>query len=562
MFEKQKKMLWFLLMPFSLWGITISTDTILTKDKVYNEDVIIDENVILELNNHTLTVNGNFNIIGGRYDGGKLKMVQPKDRLIVHGDVSFNGKSSDDFLTNGVIEISGNFYQKGEDKYGKYSSYNRFFYAKDKHKVILNGTTKQIVDFEAPLSSSFNHLEIKNSSNDGVVFKQLNAEGDFVTNGNNIKVTKITNLKLTENLTFSNDVNVTGGNLDLNGNTLIVNGRLYFAGKYCHFTMKNPNDRLIVNGTLVFRGATTYNYLTEGIIEVKGNFYQVGESGTYYAEGDSEGFYQQQPDNAYSFYPTQNNKVILNGTGQQIITFFSSGTSFSRFNNLEILNDEVVFKINEHKKIHVENALYTSLDFYNSIYKDSAVLSFKKYRDINYVYLELEKGQHLISLPISNTLNKSQIETIFSDNNISYILKYDANNNKWQGYSTNETFKKKMKTSNVGAIESLTSGEGIFIDIEEAVTLKFPKSEGYNLFDKVNISNLTSGWHFLGSNKEITIEKLIQKNSNIQVLWNLVDGKWAVYSKNEDIKEEYQRREIPSFEDINGSNRAFWVYVE
>jgi len=178
MFKKRRKLLWLFLLPYSLWGITISTDTILTKDVVYNEDVIVGENVILELNNHKMTVHGDFNITGG-----KLKMVQVKDKLIVHGDITFNGKASDDLLTNGIIEVSGNFYQKGVDK-GRHSIYSRFFYATGEHKVILNGNSKQIVDFQAPLSSSFNHLEVKNSSNEGVVFNLLNAAPTSTLNNN------------------------------------------------------------------------------------------------------------------------------------------------------------------------------------------------------------------------------------------------------------------------------------------------------------------------------------------------------------------------------------------
>ena len=548
MFKKRRKLLWLFLLPYSLWGITISTYTILTKDVVYNEDVIVGENVILELNNHKMTVHGDFNITGG-----KLKMVQVKDKLIVHGDITFNGKASDDLLTNGIIEVSGNFYQKGVD------TYSRSFYATGEHKVILNGNSKQIVDFQAPLSSSFNHLEVKNSSNEGVVFNVLNAKGEFKSNGKNVKISKITNLKLMEDLTIFNDVNVIGGILNLNGHRLSINGSLRISGKYGRLKMNNPNDHLVVNENLTFRGASTSRFLTEGVINLKGDFTQAGEDGTHW-DKDYEGFYAIQNYNAFSFYASSNHKIVLDGSKQQIVDFSSAG--YSQFNNLEIVNEEIAFRIKNNNKIRIANALYTTNSLYNSLYKESDVISFKKYRDVNYVYLELEAGQHLITLPVADTLTKSQIETVFSDKNISYILKHDFDSNEWQGYSTNSVFKQKMKDFKVSELSSLKAGEGIVIDVNEPITLKFPKSDDYSLFDKVDIPNLARGWHFLGSNRLITIKELLSKNSNIKVLWHYQESKWSVYSEDEDIKEEYRRREIPSFEDINTSNSAFWLYVE
>ena len=536
MLKKQRSLLWLLLMPFSLWGITISTDTILTKDVVYNEDVII-HGAMITLNNHTITINGDLNITiaGDSYPSIKgigIKMIQKNDKLIVKGNINFSGLDTRGYLTNGVIEVSGNFYQR------EYWWNTQSFYSTDNHKVILNGNSKQVVNFGSGKSSQFNHLEIKNTSEDGVEFNHLNVVGNFKPNGNKLTFDNVSNLNLSEDYTIPNDLNVSG-TIYLNGHTLTVDGNLRYE-KYSKIRMTNPNDRLVIDGNLdIIYDAK----LTNGTIELKGNFYHAYN--IYYNN---------------KFQPSTNHKVILNGTEQQKITF--SRTNYAYFYDLEILNEQVVFNVGSEDKIRIKNILYTTDELFNNIYKNSSVLSFKEYRDINYAYIELKTGQHLITLPVENTLSKSEIETVFSDKNISYILKHDFDSNEWQGYSTNTLFKEKMKNFKVRELNALKAGDGIIIDVTEPITLKFPKSDGYSLFDKVDVGNLASGWHLLGSNRVITIEKLLAKNSNIKVLWSYQEGKWSVYSEDEDIKEEYRRREIPTFEDINNTNSAFWLYVE
>jgi len=263
-----KKIVFLLLLPFYLWGVVIDKDIILTKDVVYDEDVVID-GATLTLNNHIMIVNGDFKIIG---DDGKIKMVQANDKLTIKGDAIFSGASSKNFLIDGVIELSGDLNQTT-----RYS-----FTPTNNHKVILNGNNKQVIHFEFPYSSYFNHLEIRNLSVDGVVFNRLNVMGKFKTNKNTLNINNIINLTLSENYTISNNVDIESGILDLNGHILTINGNLRVLGEYGRLKMNNLNDKLIINGDLTFHvGITSYGYLTNGVIELTGDFNQIGS--TYYS---------------------------------------------------------------------------------------------------------------------------------------------------------------------------------------------------------------------------------------------------------------------------------------
>jgi hypothetical protein len=230
--------------------------------------------------------------------------------------------------------------------------------------------------------------------------------------------------------------------------------------------------------------------------------------------------------------------------------------------NLEISNTNVIFDLDAGKKAHVKGDIYLPLSLYNSTYKNHDSLIYNRYRDIDKVYMELTRGLHLTSLPVKNSLNQDEIKSIFSDANLSYVLKYDSSNAKWKGFSNSTVFSKKMKDAKVEPLKELKAGDGIFIDAEGDVELKFPKSDGYKLFDKVDVSTLGTGWYLLGSNYLVSMQKLMEKNNNIKVVWRYQDGKDYYFSKDIEIQEEYRRRDIPAFEDINSTNSGFWVYVE
>jgi hypothetical protein len=599
----KKQFLWLLLfMPLTMWGLTITEDTTLTKDMVYNEDVIV-SGAILTLNNHTMRVNGDLNITNSN---GRLQMTETDDKLIVTGNLTFAGASTYQDLTNGVIEVAGNFYQRGtETSYdhwscsggstlnvtgcsARYRGNNAYaFYSMDKHKVILNGTSKQIVDFESGSSSRFNNLEIKNSSVDGVVFEELNVVGEWKRNSNSVTITDIRNLTLTENYTIPNDIEIINGTLNLNGFNLTINGSmnsksarvninnstllvendLVFTSSNSRLQMTKLNDKVIVKGDLTFNGASTYQDLTNGVIELAGNFYQKGTETSYTHWRCSGGSTlnvtgcsaRYRGNNAYAFYPMDKHKVILNGSTQQIIDF--EAPDFSQFSNLEINNSNVDIDLESSKKIKIIGDLLTSKELYTSTYKDSEFITYGRYRDRNIVYMNLSRGLQLIALPVKSTINENQIKSIFSDVNISHVLKYDSEELRWRGYGNTDVARKKIAEYSVLPLDAIKAGEGFYVKAEGEVELEFPKDEGYDI-EGMGVDELSSGWHLIGNNKMVKINSLLAKNRDIKVIRKRENSVDLYWSNDSDIQEEYRRRSIIKFDEHNATNSGFWVYVE
>ncbi|MCI5220522.1 MAG: hypothetical protein D3914_15340, partial [Candidatus Electrothrix sp. LOE2] len=143
----------------------------------------------LDLNGHTLTVEGDFvhsggelNVNGGTlivrgdyriqkkegesytYSSGYLKMANESDHVIVEGDFIMDSiYSHKEYLTAGTLELKGNFFQKTAVDHGSGDSEN--FLASETHRVLLSGSGPQTVSFEDAGSSDswfshFNVLEI------------------------------------------------------------------------------------------------------------------------------------------------------------------------------------------------------------------------------------------------------------------------------------------------------------------------------------------------------------------------------------------------------------------
>lgn len=288
------------------------------------------------------------------------------------------------------------------------------FYTTGNHKVVLSGTNPQTVVFISNVyesnSSNFNILEIRNSSLEGVKFGYIienNAKVISKLNANSINYcTKMTGEvrinKLIEPLqcdlliegkliidfphsddnpqkpcridmnghkiTVSGDLEQRDGTIDVNGGTLDVKGSVTQVGDYTlptiyvnngyvevggNFTsgtgktqskliMTKPTDYVLVRGNFTaysFLGAS--DLLTAGTLEIKGHFSQLW-GGTY---GGS----------AKNFYATDDHKVILSGTAEQIISFEKLVTrnndDGSKFNILIISNKLCKF-LQPEAKIH------------------------------------------------------------------------------------------------------------------------------------------------------------------------------------------------------------------
>lgn len=156
-----------------------SLDTRLTQDMVVNGDLYLNDGE-LDLNGFTLTVTGSLFQAGGviRVNGGhlrvladyklqradnvagngKLVMTSAQDRVSVGGDfVMDSALSHQGLLTNGVLEVAGNFYQNNSAS-TSISQYN--FATSGNHTVRLTGLAPVVSFASAYRASQFWHLSV------------------------------------------------------------------------------------------------------------------------------------------------------------------------------------------------------------------------------------------------------------------------------------------------------------------------------------------------------------------------------------------------------------------
>ena len=318
----------------------------------------------LDLNGHKLTVTGNLIQSGGTVlaNGGELEvqgdyrvqslsgstygnstgvlnMTNEADTVRVLGSfVMQSTVNHSDKLTAGILEIGGDLTQLDGG-----SDYN--FYTSGTHTVVLNGTGKQTVSIYDNYSTGYsriNNLKITNTSTEGVEFeRRTNIVGKlYNTDSTLLNVTNLyicsttvfadnawnSDANFAENYTISDDLSIggtvylTGGTLKLNGHRLNVNGNFNMSstnGNYGYgcLNMSNAEDYICVNGDFLAYSYYASSTLTDGTLEVKGDFTQ-----KYYGYTNN-------------FAPSGNHKVILSGRGIQKINFESEQ---SMFNILEI----------------------------------------------------------------------------------------------------------------------------------------------------------------------------------------------------------------------------------
>ena len=303
----------------------------LQEDTVIDNDTKLDLYNTLDLNGNKLTVKGSLqqggtiNINGGTLEVqgdytittyGYLKMTNAKDKVIVNGN--FTTKSSYSHtgkLTDGTMEIKGNFNQIKNDTSDSY----RNFDCSNNHRVIFNGTGKQTIHFDST-SSGFANVSFKNSN---IEFdnniRGWTLQEDTVID-NDTKLDLYNTLDLNGNkLTVKGSLQQ-GGTININGGTLEVQGDYTITNGYLKMT--NAKDKVIVGGDFVTLTSSDHsNYLTNGIMEIQGNFNQITKAGS----------------SGYNFNCSGKHIVILNGDGTQKVKFESSN---SHFNILELTKDK------------------------------------------------------------------------------------------------------------------------------------------------------------------------------------------------------------------------------
>ena len=307
--------------------------------------------------------------VGGnaKFDNGYLQMKDTEDKLVVKGNMTLGetyGGSESDCLTNGTVEVKGdftsNYKETGSNWYG--------YYETNTHKTIFSGEKTQKISFkEASQVNGFSDkLELQNN------------DINFATPIYNVKINQDTQLTNTEKLMITGTLNTGGykfattGNIDaerldmggagveiagdvavrtmnVSGSDNLIEGNLMVNGGGAAFKqgslevggnaefnngflqMQDTEDKLLVKGNLTLGetyGSSKGECLTNGTVEVKGDF---------------TSNYKETGSNWYGYYETNMHKTIFSGEKTQKI-IFKEPSRVNRFSeNLELQNTDINF---------------------------------------------------------------------------------------------------------------------------------------------------------------------------------------------------------------------------
>ncbi|TYQ18185.1 UNVERIFIED_CONTAM: PKD domain-containing protein [Acetivibrio alkalicellulosi] len=365
--------------------IIINSFVQLEEDTVYG-DVTIEGGSVF-LNGYTLTVEGNLVqnggslnindgqlIIDGNYinsGSSYFEMSSDNDYMLVKGDFFMNS-SYYTYMYAGTLDIKGDFTQTCIYDWGDN------FMPVGSHKTVFSGDSLQTINFQTP-RSKFNILEIQNHSDEGVEFKQHINANTFIDNGCVVKYpgSEYLGWTLEGNMQHDGNLYLGAGTLDLNGYNLTVTGDFIQSGgtafinggellisgdyrlqtefedargnkDYIHsmggLKMVKENDYVKIDGSFINQSQKAHGgYLTDGILEVLGDFFVYGSFGHGEMEGyghsEMEGFGEGEEEGyGGNFHALGNHKLILSGENHQKVMFEDSSSNSSCINILEITN--------------------------------------------------------------------------------------------------------------------------------------------------------------------------------------------------------------------------------
>ena len=377
-----------------LYSLTVNNDMTISKTEdlqivtqliINNGSFVTTGNVeanMLNINNTKENqIQGNLNMTGtvvfkkgslevggnAKFDNGYLQMKDTEDKLVVKGNMTLGetyGGSESDCLTNGTVEVKGdftsNYKETGSNWYG--------YYETNTHKTIFSGEKTQKISFkEASQVNGFSDkLELQNN------------DINFATPIYNVKINQDTQLTNTEKLMITGTLNTGGykfattGNIDaerldmggagveiagdvavrtmnVSGSDNLIEGNLMVNGGGAAFKqgslevggnaefnngflqMQDTEDKLLVKGNLTLGetyGSSKGECLTNGTVEVKGDF---------------TSNYKETGSNWYGYYETNMHKTIFSGEKTQKI-IFKEPSRVNRFSeNLELQNTDINF---------------------------------------------------------------------------------------------------------------------------------------------------------------------------------------------------------------------------
>ena len=377
-----------------LYSLTVNNDMAISETKdlqivtqliINNGSFVTTGNVeanMLSINNTKENqIQGNLNMTGtvvfkkgslevggnAKFDNGYLQMKSTEDKLVVKGNMTLGetyGGSESDCLTNGTVEVKGdftsNYKETGSNWYG--------YYETNTHKTIFSGEKTQKISFkEASQVNGFSDkLELQNN------------DINFATPIYNVKINQDTQLTNTEKLMITGTLNTGGykfattGNIDaerldmggagveiagdvavrtmnvsgsdnlIKGNLMANGGGAAFkqgsleVGRNAEFNngflqMQDTEDKLLVKGNLTLGetyGSSKGECLTNGTVEVKGDF---------------TSNYKETGSNWYGYYETNMHKTIFSGEKTQKISFKEPSRVNGFSENLELQNTDINF---------------------------------------------------------------------------------------------------------------------------------------------------------------------------------------------------------------------------
>ena len=373
--------------------VYVSSDLDLNGYKCIVYGNLIQSSDTLTLNGGTLDVSGDYRMekenvdstgnVSYSYGYAKLIMTNSSDIVNVGGTFEnciWNQKYDSD-LQAGVMSVKGDFIVK-EPSNDRYCSP---FKGEGTFKTILNGNTKQMVCLQG--YSGFNELEILNNdviftsdcymegfkTNQDIVVeggkdRELNLRGVLDLNGHNLIING--DLKI-EGYDSSSAINVNGGainvngdlelacNVDLKGGEFLINGNLLHSYDNLNInggTLDVSGDYRMERENVDSTGNVSYSYgyaklimtNSSDIVNVGGTFenciwnqkYDSDlQAGVMSVKGD---FIVKEPSNDRYCSPFKGEgtfKTILNGNTKQMVCL----QGYSGFNELEILNNDVIF---------------------------------------------------------------------------------------------------------------------------------------------------------------------------------------------------------------------------
>ena len=175
-----------------------------------------------------------------------------------------------------------------------------------------------------------------------------------------------------------------------------------------------------------------------------------------------------------------------------------------------------------------------------------------KNTNVNETDIKVGAGWNMIDI-LKNITDLSTIDSLI-------IWKWNSNYQSWEVYSKNSIFLNKFKDYNITTIDTLKSGDGVWVNENNEKVLKFKNSK----HTEINWLTLNIGWNLKGTGEDINLTEIPSKVEMVWY-WDNPNKKWMVYSNNETLNNTLQSYYSKgTFEKLNKlkANKAYWFFVK